>query len=189
MILSPGTFLRVGLLVLLAVVLQITFVAELRPLGASPDLVPLAVAAAGLLGGSIPGAATGFAAGILLDVLIGANLGASSLVLTVVGYGSGRFRELRDPSHGLIALPVGAAATAAYLLGLGVLSFMLDVGVEVSPLVVRDLIVITLLNAALAVPVFALARRLLAPVLIGHPLAPRRARQPERAPLGLGFEA
>ena len=35
-------------------------------------------------------------------------MGLSSLVLTAVGYGVGRFRELRDPSHGLLPIPVGA---------------------------------------------------------------------------------
>jgi rod shape-determining protein MreD len=190
-ILSPGTFLRVGLLVLLAVLLQVSFLADLRPFGGAADLVPLVVAAAGLFGGSTSGAATGFAAGLLLDASIGVNLGASSLVLTVVGYGTGRFRERRDPAHGLIALPVGGAATAVYLLGVGVVNFMLDLGgAEVSPLVFRDMIVTSLLNAALALPVFALVRRVLTPVIIGQPLAPRRrARRAEPAPIGLrGFE-
>ena len=34
-------------------------------------------------------------------------MGVSSLVLTAVGYGVGRFREVRDPSHGLLPLAVG----------------------------------------------------------------------------------
>ena len=39
--------------------------------------------------------------------LSGATMGVSSLVLTAVGYGVGRFREVRDPSHGLLPLAVG----------------------------------------------------------------------------------
>ena len=39
-------------------------------------------------------------------------MGVSSLVLTAVGYGVGRFREIRDPSHGLLPMAVGAAPPA-----------------------------------------------------------------------------
>ena len=42
-------------------------------------------------------------------------MGVSSLVLTAVGYGVGRFREVRDPSHGLLPLAVGAAATGGFM--------------------------------------------------------------------------
>ena len=65
----------------------------------------LVVAAVAYYAGSVAGAATGFAAGFLLDLLTGATMGASSLVLTAVGYGVGRFREVRDPSHGLLPVP------------------------------------------------------------------------------------
>ena len=68
----------------------------------------LTVAAVAYYAGSVSGCATGFAAGFLLDLASGATMGASSLVLTAVGYGVGRFRELRDPSHGLMPAPVGA---------------------------------------------------------------------------------
>ena len=77
----------------------------------------------------------------------GATMGVSSLVLTAVGYGVGRFRELRDPSHGLLPMPVGAAATGGFVVAFAAVSFMLDVGASVSPLVIRDAIVTVLLNA------------------------------------------
>lgn len=187
MILTPGTVLRVGLLVLLVVLLQVSALSQIRVFGASADLVPLAVAAIGLFGGSVPGAAAGFATGLLLDLSLGVNLGASSLVLTGVGYGAGRFRETRDPAHGLVAIPVGAAATAAYLLGIGLVNFMLEIGAEVSPLVFRDILVTTLVNAVIAVAVFAIARRVLQPALIGDALSPRgrRARTTDSGPIGL----
>src|SRR6478609_4646015 len=91
------------------------------------------IVAVGLLGGSVPAAITGFSAGVLLDLALGQPLGASSLVLTAVGYGVGRYREVRDPSHGLLPIPVGAAATAGYVVGFALLSFMLEVRGPVSP--------------------------------------------------------
>ena len=55
----------------------------------------------------------GFAAGFLLDLMSGATMGVSSLVLTAVGYAVGRFREVRDPSHGLLPMAVGARGHGA----------------------------------------------------------------------------
>jgi cell shape-determining protein MreD len=114
-------------------------------------------------------------------------MGASSLVLTAVGYGVGRFREVRDPSNALLPIPVAAVATSGWVVGFAAVSFMLDVGARISPLVVRDMVVTVLLNALLALPVFAGCRRLLRPSLAVDPLEIRRRRRPprERTPLGL----
>jgi rod shape-determining protein MreD len=186
-ILSPGAVIRVGVLLLLAVVLQLSGLSQLGILGGHIDLVVLVVAAIAFYGGSVSGCAAGFSAGFLLDLLSGATMGVSSLVLTAVGYGVGRFREVRDSSHGLLPLAVGAAATGGFMVAFAAVSFMLDVGASVSPLVIRDAIVTTLLNVLFALPVFTGVRKLLRPVLKVDPLAVRRRRQPPRetGPLGL----
>jgi rod shape-determining protein MreD len=186
-ILSPGAFVRVGLLLLLAVVVQLSALSLIDIAGGHADLVVLAVAAVAYYAGSIPGSATGFAAGFLLDLLTGATMGASSLVLTAVGYGVGRYREVRDPSHGLLPIAVGAAATAAWVTAFAAVSLMLDIGARVSPLVIRDMVVTILLNALLALPVFTGCRKLLRPSLAVDPLEVRRRRRPPReaGPLGL----
>ncbi|MEA2365924.1 MAG: hypothetical protein QOI32_1436 [Thermoleophilaceae bacterium] len=187
MILSPGSLLRVGVLLFLAVVLQLSGFSQLPILGGHVDLVVLVVAAVSYYGGSVAGCATGFAAGFMLDLASGATMGVSSLVLTAVGYGVGRFREVRDPSHGLLPVAVAAAATGGFVIAFAAASFMLDVGASVSPLVIRDAIVTTLLNALLALPVFAGVRKLLGPALKVDPLEVRRRRRPPRetGPLGL----
>ena len=187
MILSPGAVIRVGVLLLLAVVLQLSGLSQLGILGGHIDLVVLVVAAIAFYGGSVSGCAAGFFAGFLLDLLSGATMGVSSLVLTAVGYGVGRFREVRDPSHGLLPLAVAAVATGGFMVAFAAVSFMLDVGASVSPLVIRDAIVTTLLNVLLALPVFTGVRKVLRPVLRVDPLALRRRRQPPRetGPLGL----
>jgi rod shape-determining protein MreD len=186
-ILSPGAFVRVGLLLLLAVILELSAFSRIDILGGHADLVVLTVAAVAYYGGSIPGSAAGFTAGFLLDLLTGATMGASSLVLTAVGYGVGRFREVRDPSHGLLPIPVGAAATAAWVTAFAAVSLMLDIGARVSPLVLRDMVVTVLLNALLAYPVFTGIRKLVRPSLARDPVEVRRRRQQPReaGPLGL----
>ncbi len=186
MTLTGGTIIRVGLLVLLGVVLQISGLSQLQILGSSADLTPLIVGAVALWGGSIPGATTGFFVGLLLDMALGQNVGSSSLVLSAVGYSVGRFGELRDPAHGLIAIPVGVMATAEYLIGFAAVSFMLETAPSISGLVVRDAIVTTILNAIIAVPVFGLVRRIIRPVLLAQPAGRRRRAQTrETGPIGL----
>jgi rod shape-determining protein MreD len=187
--LTPGAFLRAGILVLLMVILQVSGVQATRILGGTIDLIPLVVAAVAIYAGSVSGAIVGFSTGILLDLAIGQTLGLSSLVLTALGYGVGRYRDLRDPSHGLLPIPVAAAATAGYLTAIAAVSFMLEIGASVSLLVLRQTIITVLLNVAIALPFFALVRRILRPALAVDPLARMRRRagsEPrERGPIGL----
>jgi rod shape-determining protein MreD len=187
MILSVGAFVRVGVLLLLAVILQVSAFSQLNVLDGHADLVVLTVSGIAYYAGSVTGCAAGFSAGLLLDLLTGATMGASSLVLTAVGYGVGRFREVRDPSHGLMPLVVGTVATAAWVVAFAAVSLMLDIGARVSPLVLRDMILTVLLNALLALPIFTGCRRLLRPSLAVDPLELRRRRRPPRetGPIGL----
>ena len=182
MILTPGAVLRVGLLLLVAVVTQISGFAGIRIFGGVFDLIPLVVAAIALYGGSVTGSIAGFACGMLADLALGHNLGASALVLTAVGYGAGRFGELRDPAHGLIAIPVGGVATLVYVTAFGLVSFMLQIDSSVNGLVLRDALVTVLLNAWLALPVFGIVKRVLRPVLVSEP--GRRRRPAETRPTG-----
>jgi len=186
MIPSVGTVLRVGLMILFVVIFQIACLVQIRVLGGSADLMPLLVAAVALYAGSVPGAATGFFTGLLADLAIGGNLGASSLVLTAVGYGVGRYREQRDPAHGLTPIPVAAAATAGYVLAYGAVSFMLSIDAPVSLGVVWQMLMTVLLNALIALPFFAVARRVLRPVLLVEP-GPRGRRDSTitSGPIGL----
>jgi rod shape-determining protein MreD len=185
--LTPGAFLRTGALVLLAVVVQISGIQAFQILGGTIDLVPLVVAAVAIYAGSTSGALVGFATGLVLDIAIGQTLGLSSLVLTALGYGVGRYRDLRDPAHGLLPIPVAAAATAGYLVAVAGVSFMLEIGASVSLLVLRQAVIEVLLNVALALPFFAVVRRLLRPVLAVDPLQRmrRRAEPSASGPIGL----
>jgi rod shape-determining protein MreD len=178
--------LRVGLVLVTAVLLQVSVVSQVTIFGGRANLIPLAVAALALYGGSIAGALAGFGAGLLLDLALGMSLGGSSLVLTAVGYGVGRFAELRDVSHGLLPLAVAAAASAGYDLAYGAITFMLDIEATVSPLILRDILFGMVLNAAIALPVFAIVRRVVRRVLTGGPFeGRRRGRARETGPIGL----
>jgi rod shape-determining protein MreD len=165
---------RLVLLGLLAVVFQQACVSQVTALGVSADLTPLIVMSVGLLAGSLPGAIMGFGMGMLVDLVLVQTLGVSSLLYLIIGYWSGRLRELRDPSHGLVPLVLGAAATAFAGLGMTVIQFLLGVDAPVSLALVQQLIVTTLVNTLIALPVYAFVRRLLKPAL---PEDPRRRRR------------
>jgi rod shape-determining protein MreD len=168
---SVGRLVLIGLLF---GILQLTAVSQVSVFGVPPDLSPLLVASIGLLAGSIPGAVLGFCLGLFMDTALMQTLGVTSLVLTAVGYGAGRVRELRDPAHGLAPVAVGAAATAAAGVGFSLLQFLLGVEAPVSWLLLRDVLMTIVLNTLLALPVHALVRRVLAPFL---PNDPRRRRR------------
>lgn len=186
------TFVRLGALVVLFTLLQISGIGDLRAFGGSPDLLPLLVGAVALYAGALSGALAGFCIGLLVDLLVGPDVGATALVLTGVGYGVGRYCEVRDPAHSLAPIPAAAAATAAYEVGMAGISFVLEVEAAVSVLVLREAAIGVLLNVLIALPVFAFVRRVMRPALLFDPLERRRRRRSPRAsgPLGLrGLEA
>jgi cell shape-determining protein MreD len=187
-ILSPGAGARLVAIVILTVVIQAAGIQSISLLGGTIDFVPLVVGAVALWGGSIAGAAVGFSCGLLIDLTLGQDVGASSLVLTGVGYFVGRYGEVNEPgAHGLLPIPVAAAATAAYLVGTTIVSLMLAFDASVSLLAFRDMFLTIFLNTLIALPVFALIRRILRPVLARDPMDRRRRKATaiESGPIGL----
>ncbi len=91
----PQLVLRLTLVGIVTVLLQVSAVTQLQIFGTNADLMPLVIAAVGLLAGSIAGACFGFAVGLFLDLALVQTVGLSSLVYVAVGYWTGRFRELR----------------------------------------------------------------------------------------------
>ena len=69
---------------------------------------------------------------------------------------------------------VGAAGTAIAVIGFTVLQFLLGVDAPVSLLLVRQILLVIVLNTLLAMPVYLVCRRVLAPFL---PDDPRRRRR------------
>jgi rod shape-determining protein MreD len=128
----------------------------------------------GQLAGSMPGAVMGFSTGLLVDLVLFQTLGVTSLLYIVIGYWSGRVRELLDPAHGLVPLAMGAGATAVAGFGMALIQFLLGVDAPVSALLLQQIFVTILVNTLIALPIFALVRRILRPTL---PSDPRRRRR------------
>lgn len=174
--------LRLAALGLLAVVLQVSAVSQLTIFDTNADVVPLVVAFAALLSGSVTGAVFGFAVGLFIDTALVGTLGLSSLVYVAIGYGAGRLRELRDPQSTLLPLAVGAGASAAAAFGFALMQFLLGAEAPVSFELIRQLVVATLVSTLLALPVYAGVRRVL---LAALPDDPRRRRRRAYATGGL----
>jgi rod shape-determining protein MreD len=172
--LIPNSAGRLALLALLGVMVQVAAIAQIEVFGVPADLSPLLVMSVGLLCGSVPGAAFGFAVGLLVDTALLQTLGINSLLLTAVGYGSGRLRELRDPAHGLTPMAVGAAAAAVTTIGFAILQFLLGADIPFSIQLLRQILLTIVLGTLLALPIYALVRRVLLPYL---PDDPRRRRR------------
>jgi rod shape-determining protein MreD len=175
---SAALVTRIALLAVAAVFLQTGVVSELPLFGVNVDLSPLVVAFVGLLCGSTVGAATGFAVGLLVDLTLVQTLGVTSLIFTLVGYWSGRLRELRDPQAAITPLLVGAAATAGSLVGYSIVEFLLGVDAPVSLELLRQILIGIVLNTVVALPTWAVVRRILEG---GLPDDPRRRRRRRRA--------
>ena len=171
---SVNLQLRLVALAFVAVVVQDAAVSQVSIFGVTADLGPLVVMSVGLLCGSLPGAIFGFATGLFVDTALYQTLGVTSLLYIVIGYWSGRLLELRDPAHGLVPLALGAAATAFTGLGMTVIQFSLGVKAPVSLLLVQQIFLQVLVNTLIALPVYALVRRLIHPAL---PDDPRRRRR------------
>jgi rod shape-determining protein MreD len=166
--------LRLIVVAFAVVVIQEAAVSQISIFGTSADLTPLVVMSVGLLAGSIPGAIMAFGTGLLVDMVLFQTLGVTSLLYIVIGYWSGRLRELRDPAHGLVPMAMGAGATAFAGLGMAVIQFLLGVDAPVSLLLVQQLFIAVLVNTLLSLPVYAAVRRVIEPAL---PQDPRRRRR------------
>ncbi|MBV8987409.1 MAG: rod shape-determining protein MreD [Solirubrobacterales bacterium] len=165
---------RLVALAFLSVIIQAAAISQISIFGVSGDITPLVVMSVGLLAGSLSGALMGFGTGLLVDLVLFQTLGVTSLLYIAIGYWSGRLRELRDPAHGLVPLLLGAAATAFAGLGMAVIQFLLGVDAPVSLLLLQQIFITVLVNTLLALPVYAIVRRIIRPVL---PEDPRRRRR------------
>ncbi|MFI9273823.1 rod shape-determining protein MreD [Kitasatospora sp. NPDC052896] len=112
--------LLAAVLVLLALVLQVSVLGRLQLPGATPDLLLLVVVGLALVFGPSGGCLTGFAAGLLADLAPPSDhaIGRFALVLCVMGYAAGMCRPEpgRPRSMSLPLLVVAGAAVFSTLL-------------------------------------------------------------------------
>jgi rod shape-determining protein MreD len=168
MIVTKRIALRIALIVLLTVIVQVSFFSYLEFFGAIPNVIPVVVVSLGLLGGGVVGAVCGFVAGFLLDSVLLQTLGVSSLVLLSIGYLAGRYREGIEITNAWVPPLLAGGFTLLAAAGLAAVELMLGVDASVSILFLREVVVQGLLAVILAVPLYPLIRRILAPALVDY---------------------
>ncbi len=150
--------------ILTALLLQLTVLSRLPLPGATPDLLLVIVVGVGLAFGPAGGAATGFTAGLLLDIVPPAAgvLGLDALLLAAIGYACGLLDD-SDDRPVLVVLGTVATAGAAYILGTAALGSLVgDARVlwDDVPVLVLTEILYAVILATFVLPVLAaLARR------------------------------
>lgn len=137
--------LVIGTSLLIAVLLEVTFLSRLGLPGATPDLVAVTVVALGLALGPTPGAVAGFVGGVLVDVTPPSDgvLGVNALILIVIGFLAGQVIDPRDRSIWVILGIVGLSTSGAVIAG-ALLNAILG-----SDRIVWDLVPLLTLTAAL----------------------------------------
>lgn len=154
---------RVLLLLVVGLVVQMTFAADMRVDGVAPDLMLLLAICAGLYGGSHQGALVGFAAGLLSDLfLTNTPFGLAALTFCLVGYVVGWLRAtvLPDgwPLVPLFAFVASVLGVVAFL-ALGDLVGQSRLLVAGERVLVRTVLIESLANAILSLPVAWLYER------------------------------
>ena len=164
---------RTALIVFAVSILQVSAFSSISILGASPDVLLVALVAVGLLRGAIAGAVTGFAAGLIVDVATLGTLGVTSLLLTLAGFWAGRYGETTGRGRPHAPLVAVLAATVFVDVGGYVLDSLLG-----GPVLMREVLLslpaALVLNGLLTYPVFALIRR-----VVGATERMERAREVE----------
>lgn len=154
--------LKLGILVLVAAVLQASIVGAFDIGGGRPDLLLVTLVAVALVRGTTTGAATGFAAGLVFDLATFETLGVTSLLLTLAGYWIGRYGETTGRGRTHAPLLSVFVITIAYAVGGYVFHTILGDTVSAQVALGTALLPALVGNLLLTVPVFALVRRLLA---------------------------
>lgn len=174
----------VRLVVLTAAVLlvQRTVGVDIRVAGAHPDLMILLPIAAGMAGGPEEGAIAGFVAGFAADLLLPTPFGLSALVWCLVGFGVGESTGTLTRGVWWMRPAICFASSAAAVLLYAVLGALLGqqqfLHIDLVPIV----LVVAVVNAALAAPAVVVVARALAPSETRGGLAMRTGRARIRAP-------
>jgi rod shape-determining protein MreD len=163
--------LKAAVLVTLAAIVQVSFVNSFELVEGHVDVLLLSLVALGLLRGPLFGACAGFWAGLIVDTMTLETLGLSSLLLTIAGYWAGRLGELTSDHQNQRAriLVAVTLVTVGVEVGTLLVHLLLGDSASVGTIVGRVLLPTLALNLILAIPWYALCRRLFPP-------PPRRER-------------
>lgn len=151
-------WIRVPLVLVLALALQTGVMADLRILGMAPDIMLLLAIASGLAAGPERGAIMGAVIGFSFDLVLQTPLGLSALVYGFAALGVGMLSTGTIKSTRWIpvaaTMAASAAAVAAYAILAAVFGLERAFGLRLVPMIV----VVAGVNGLLALPALAVMR-------------------------------
>jgi rod shape-determining protein MreD len=147
---------RVVLVVVTFALVQETLVLDLRVGAIHADVLILLPILAGLVGGPATGASMGFGSGLVADLFLPTPFGLSALVGTLVGFATGTATVALNRSSWWLPPAVALLGSAAYEVTYAAVGSLLGQPQMLHVDVVRIVVVVSVVNAVLALP----ARRL-----------------------------
>jgi rod shape-determining protein MreD len=144
--------IRAGLVLLLFVTAQQTLMLDIRFGGVHPDIMVLLPVVAGIVGGPGRGASMGFVAGLASDLLLPTPFGLSALVGCLLGFGVGAATLALDRTARWLPPLAALAGSALYEVVYAVLGSVLGQPQMLHVDLVRIVLVVSVTNAALALP-------------------------------------
>jgi rod shape-determining protein MreD len=152
------TALKIAGLIVVAMVVQATFIAPVTVLGARGDLMLLVAIAAGFEGGPERGAWIGFAAGLTLDLMLSTPAGLSAGTFALTAYLVGTFHNSMIRTSRSLPVVTATVASALAVVVYWVLASVLDDGAILGTTLPAIVLVVAAVNGA-ASPLMVRAMR------------------------------
>lgn len=144
------TWMRLGVVFLLALLVQLTVFVDVRIAGVAPELLALLAVIAGFFVGPDRGPVIAFAAGLLWDVYLPTPLGVSAITFAVVAFAVGSLNEgLFHDTRSQLMLVAGVAS-ASTVIGYALLGSILGESGLIGAHMLVVAFVVGLINAVVA---------------------------------------
>lgn len=141
---------RLGVVVVTALLLQVSLFSQFSFDGARPDVMILVAVAGGFVAGAERGAVIGFVSGLAYDLVLTTPLGLSAFVYTLVGYTVGAIGSSVVRSAAWIGPVVVAVGSAAGMVLYAVVAEVLGQAAFTGPPLTAIVVVVAAVNTALA---------------------------------------
>jgi rod shape-determining protein MreD len=151
--------LLLAVVIVTALLLQTTVFADLRLLGARPELLYLVTIVFAFLDGPSAGTVAGFTSGMAEDFLLDQPKGITALTLTLLGYVVGLLRQYVVTPSPLFPVLLVAGGTFLGTLFYGVVSFLIGELQVSTAYLLRVAVLSALYNALLTPLLFPVLRR------------------------------
>jgi rod shape-determining protein MreD len=145
-------WVRVPLVILVALAVQTTLFADLQPFDALADIMLLLALAAGAVGGPRDGALCGFFTGLAYDCLLRTPFGLSALTYSLAGYGAGYLQARVSVARWWVGSLIMGAASAVSIAGYAVIGTVFGLKDAVNTHLITVMAVVGLVNVVFAMP-------------------------------------